>query len=212
MRFFKTGPGQYGEGDRFLGVTVPQTRSVAQRFKDTPFPVVAKLLRSGIHEERLCAILLLVHNFERSDEWGKKRIVDFYLRNSRRVNNWDLVDLSADKILGAYLLDKPTAILAQLARSSNIWERRIAIVATFRFIKASQFDVSLKIARLLFHDEHDLIHKALGWMLREIGKRSLKIEETFLCKYYREMPRTMLRYAIERFPEKRRKAYLSGRV
>jgi len=207
--FFKTGVGQYGEGDIFLGVTVPDSRKVAIKYKELSFPEVAGLLKSKIHEERLTALLILVHNFKEGGESEKERIFNFYVKNTRFVNNWDLVDLSADKIAGAYLLGKKDReILYKLAESKNLWERRIAIVATFNFIKNGETKDTLKISKLLLSDDHDLIHKAVGWMLREVGKHSLEAEENFLEKYYKKMPRTMIRYAIERFPERKRSAYL----
>lgn len=209
--FFKTGVGEYGEGDIFLGVTVPVSRKIAIKYKNLNLPDVRKLLKSEIHEERLTALLILVHNFKEGDESEKKKIFNFYLKNIRFVNNWDLVDLSADKIVGAYLSDmKDRGVLYKLAKSKNLWERRIAIVATFNFIKNDEFKDTLKTAKILLEDNHDLIHKAVGWMLREVGKRSSETEDQFLKKHYKKMPRTMLRYAIEKFPEKRRREYLNG--
>lgn len=206
-RFFKTGPGQYGEGDKFLGLTVPQQRKIAKQFAEkTPLDEVAKLLQSGIHEHRLTSLLIMVSQFEKGDAEQRLTIYEAYLQSTRYVNNWDLVDLSAPKIVGEYLLDKPRQrkILYQLAKSNYLWERRIAMLATFTFIKQQQFTDSLKIAAILLTDSHDLIHKAGGWMLREIGKIDQVAEEKFLKKHYKIMPRTMLRYAIERFdPEKR---------
>ena len=209
--FFKTGKGESGEGDIFLGVTVPETRSVAKMHKDLPLRDAEKLLESKIHEERLCAILLLVHNYQVGDARKRKEVVDFYLKNTARVNNWDLVDLSAHKILGAYFWDKKSErkTLYKLARSNNLWEKRIAIISTFEFIRNNYFKDSLRIAEILLQDKHDLIHKAVGWMLREVGKHNLKVEEDFLRKHAHRMPRTALRYAIERFPEKKRKSYLA---
>lgn len=210
--FFKTGPGEYGEGDVFLGVTVPKTRGIVKRFLDLPFPEIRKLLRSEVHEERLAAVLMLVHRFEAGDTREQKKIYDFYLRNTKQVNNWDLVDLSAHKIVGAYLLKKNKAPLYRLVKSKDLWERRISIVATAKFISENKFSDTLRISKLLLDDEHDLIHKAVGWMLREVGKRDLAAEEEFLKKHYRKMPRTMLRYAIEKFPEKKRRKYLKGLI
>ncbi len=211
--FFKTGAGQYGEGDVFLGVTVPDSRKIAVKYKCLSFQDTEKLLKSKVHEERLVALLILVHNFNEGKEEGKKKIFNFYLRNTRFVNNWDLVDLSADKIVGLYLLDKSDKrILYKLASSKNLWERRIAIVATFNFIKNGQFKDTLKVAEILLNDDHDLIHKAVGWMLREVGKCSLETEEKFLKKHYKKMPRTMLRYAIERFPNDIRLQYLKSLI
>jgi 3-methyladenine DNA glycosylase AlkD len=209
-RFFKTGIGEYGEGDVFLGLTVPQSRKIAIKYRDLKFTDIKKLLQSTIHEERLIAILILVHNFNKGSETDRKNIYNYYLKHTKYINNWDLVDLSADKIVGQYLLDKSKDILFRLARSKNLWERRISIVATYQFIKDGRYQETLKISKMLLRDEHDLIHKAVGWMLREVGKNcSEDLLEEFLNKHYKQMPRTMLRYAIERFPEKLRKVYLN---
>jgi 3-methyladenine DNA glycosylase AlkD len=208
QKFFKTGKNQYGEGDIFLGINVPEQRKIAKKYSDLTLKELKKLLSSKIHEHRLTSLLILIIKFNKTDEHGKKEIVNFYLNNTNYINNWDLVDLSADKILGKYLLDKDKSILYKLAKSDNLWERRIAIISTFAFIKNNNFKDTLKIAELLLEDDHDLIHKAVGWMLREIGKRDQKIEEIFLKKHYKKMPRTMLRYAIERFDENKRKFYL----
>ena len=212
MGFFKTGPGQYGEGDRFLGVMVPQTRMVVKEFREAPLPEVAKLLRSPWHEDRLCALLLLVSKFERGDDVQRKKIFDLYLKNTRYINNWDLVDLSAHKIVGPSLDGGSRALLYRLARSKSLWERRIAVLATFHYIPRSDFDDSLVLAELLLDDDHDLMHKAVGWMLREVGKKDVSVLEGFLKKHHRRMPRTALRYAIERFPEAKRKRYLRGEI
>lgn len=211
-RFFKTGRGEYGEGDEFLGIKVPISRSIAKQFKDLTLTELQALLNSPIHEERLIALFILIEHFKKADEHTKKIIFNFYLRNTKRVNNWDLVDLSAERIIGVYLLDKDKSMLFKLARSKNLWERRIAIMSTFHFIKNGNYETTLAIADMLLKDEHDLIHKAVGWMLREIGNRNLKVEETYLEKHYKIMPRTMLRYAIEKFPEKIRQAYLKGKI
>lgn len=210
--FFKTGKGDYGEGDVFLGISVPAQRSVAKRYADLPLSEIKKLLRGKIHEFRLTALLVLVQQYQRADASGKKKIVDFYLANATRVNNWDLVDLTADKILGAYLADKPKRVLYRLARSSNLWERRMSIVATFDLICRGDYEHTLKITKLLMKDDHDLIHKACGWMLREVGKRNVRVLERFLDAHAARMPRTMLRYSIERLPDKKRARYLSLRV
>ena len=207
QRFFKTGPGEYGEGDVFLGVVVPEIRKIVKEYGSLKLKDVAKLLRSKIHEERLTALLIMVNKFQAGEE--KEKIYRLYLKTIKYINNWDLVDLSADKIVGDYLLNKPKSILYKLAKSKNVWERRIAIMSTFNFIKNNKFEETLKIARTFLNDEHDLIHKAAGWMLREIGKRDLKTEEKFIKKYCKKMPRTMLRYAVERFPVKKRKQYLA---
>ena len=211
QRFFKTGKGEYGEGDKFLGIKVPQIRKIAKRNNDLTFTEIQKALKSKFHEERLCALLILVNKYSTGDEKTKEKITNFYLANTKFINNWDLVDLTAPKILGKYLLNRDREILYTLSISESLWERRISILSTFEFIREKQFQDSLKIAKILLNDEHDLIHKAVGWMLREIGKRDLETEEKFLLKYYKTMPRTMLRYAIEKFPEKKRLAYLEGR-
>lgn len=211
QKFFKTGEGEYGFGDIFIGITVPQSRELAIKYKDMSFEDLYKLLRSEIHEERLIALLIMVHNFEK-DEMLQRRIYEFYLKNIKFVNNWDLVDLSADKIMGGYLADKPKVVIYKLADSKNLWERRIAMIATYNFIKNHIFDDAVKIAEKLITDENDLIQKAVGWMLREIGKRDLETEVKFLDKHYKEMGRTALRYSLEKFPEKSRKAYMIGTV
>lgn len=213
VRFFKTGKGEYAEGDRFLGVTVPLARSVARQFPNLSYTDVRSLLTSPMHEERLTALLMLVARFERGDGAVRKQVYSFYLDNLDCVNNWDLVDLSADKIVGAYLFPaaKPR-LLVTLTRSRNLWHRRIAIVATNFYIRRGVYEPTLTVSGLLVNDSHDLIHKATGWMLREVGKRSLATEERFLKARCREMPRTMLRYAVERFPQARRLRYLSGNV
>ncbi|KKS44728.1 MAG: alkylation repair enzyme superfamily protein [Parcubacteria group bacterium GW2011_GWA2_42_18] len=208
QRFFKTGKGEYGEGDFFMGITVPEIRKLAKKYNDLGLKDIKKLLGSKFHEERLTALLILVDKFKTGDNNQKRRIFDCYLKNTKKVNNWDLVDLSAQKIVGEYLLDKPKKILYKLARSKNLWERRISVISTFYFIKNNKFKETLKISNILLCDSHDLIHKAVGWALREVGKKSLKTEEKFLKKYCLKMPRTMLRYAIEKFPEKKRQIYL----
>ncbi len=213
QRFFKTGPGQYGEGDIFLGVTVPETRSIAKKYISLTFSEITALLESKIHEERLIALLILVEQYQKNLE-KRKEIFDFYLDNIQHVNNWDLVDLSADKIVGRFLYDFGKdypiykILLKKLAESKNFWERRIAIIATFYFIKQNDFDETLKISKILIKDNHDLIHKAVGWMLREVGKKDQEAEENFLKKYYKIMPRTMLRYAIERFDKGKKAEYM----
>ena len=208
QRFFKTGFGEYGEGDKFLGIKVPQLRKVAQEFKDLKLTDVQKLFHSPNHEERLLAIILLVNRFTTADEKMQERIYQLYLKNTRYINNWDLVDLSAHHIVGAYLFSRAKKPLYDLAVSNDLWKRRIAMLSTFYYIKRFRFQEALKISKILLHDEHDLIHKAVGWMLREIGKRDLNVEENFLKLHYKKMPRTMLRYAVERFPEVKRKKYL----
>ena len=212
QRFFKTGPGEYGEGDRFLGIRVPVLRSIAQKYQSLDLKKVEALLHSGIHEERLVALFIITHQFEKGDESSRKKIFDFYLKNTEHINNWDLIDLSCHKIVGAYLFDKKRDALYKLAHSMSLWERRMAIMATFYFIRNNDFKDALKISETLLEDKHDLIHKAVGWMLRELGKRDVGLLEVFLKKHYETIPRTMLRYAIERFPEKKRKAYLYGNI
>ncbi|MFH1455251.1 MAG: DNA alkylation repair protein [bacterium] len=212
QRFFKTGKGEYGEGDIFLGVIVPNTRKVAKKFIELSLSEIKKALYSRVHEERLCALLLLVEKFYKADKIEKKKIFYFYIKNAKQANNWDLVDLSAPKIVGEYLLNKPKKILYKFAKSKNLWEKRIAVLSTFAFIKYKKYNDFLEIAKILMNDKHDLIHKAIGWMLREVGKISLKDEEMFLNKYYKRMPRTMLRYAIEKFPEEKRIKYLNGQI
>ena len=210
-RFFKTGKGQYGEGDIFLGVRVPDLRKIVRKYVNIPLDNTLQLLRSKIHEERLVALLIMVEKTKRANMFERETLFKKYLENTLYINNWDLVDLSADKIVGSYLFEKPKDILYSLATSENLWERRIAILATFDFIKKGFYQETLKIAKILLNDRHDLIHKAIGWMLREIGKRcSQEILEQFLLAHYKQMPRTMLRYAIERLPEDLRLQYLNG--
>lgn len=210
--FFKTGKGQYGEGDRFLGITVPIQRKIAKRYVHLSLSDIQKLLTSPIHEFRLVGIFILVYQFEKADTKNQKRIYAFYIKNAKRINNWDLVDSSAPYITGSYLLHSPRNILYRFAKSKNLWEKRIAIIATAQFIKHNQFEDTFNIAEILMADTHDLIHKAVGWMLREVGNKNRLAEEKFLKKHYQQMPRTMLRYAIEKFPEKRRKQYLDGTI
>ena len=207
--FFKTGTGQYGEGDVFLGIPVPEQRKIAKKYIDLHLNDLEQLLRSKIHEHRLTALVILVTKYQKADVSGKNDIFRFYLKNTENINNWDLVDLSAPKIVGDYLLNNDRTILFKLAKSNNLWERRIAILSTFSFIRNNDFEDSLRISKLLLQDEHDLIHKAVGWMLREIGKRDQDLEEQFLNENCIQMPRTMLRYAIEKFDENKRKFYLS---
>ena len=210
--FFKTGPGQYGEGDIFLGIRVPAVRKLAKEYKNLPLDEVLSLLKSPYHEIRLFALISFVDAFDRGDESTQKKIYDLYLANTRYINNWDLVDLSAPNIVGMFLLTKSRKPLYQLAKSKSLWERRIAVLATFSFIKNNQFDDSLKIAEILLKDKEDLIPKATGWMLREIGKRDIECAEEFLKTHCRTMPRTMLRYAIERFSPGQRKRFLEAKA
>ena len=207
--FFKTGKGQYGEGDVFLGITVPEQRKVAKKYTDLSLNDLQELLNSEIHEHRFTALVILISKYREAEESSKKEIFDFYLRNTKNINNWDLVDLSAPRIIGDYLLNKDRTTLFKLARSNILWERRISILSTFTFIDNCDFEDALSISELLLHDEHDLIHKAVGWALREIGKRDQNVEEKFLTKHYPNVPRTMLRYAVEKFDEKKRKKYLA---
>ncbi|MBI2474232.1 MAG: DNA alkylation repair protein [Candidatus Taylorbacteria bacterium] len=209
--FFKTGKGEYGEGDKFLGVNNPTLRLLSRDFQGLPLVEIKKLLRNSFHEIRQLGLFILVRQFERSSEPEKKRIYDFYLGHTDAINNWDLVDCSAHKIIGAYLWQRDKKILYKLARSKNLWERRIAIISTFYFIKNKKSSVALDIARILRSDKEDIIRKAVGWMLREIGKNCGQgVEEKFLQKYYAELPRVTLRYAIERFPKPKIRAYLLG--
>ena len=208
--FFKTGKGQYAEGDLFLGLTVPRQREIAKKYPDLSLSQIQQLLNSKYHEFRLCALLILISKYNKSDEKTKAKIVTFYLKNTKRINNWDLVDLSAEYILGSYLLERDKSVLYKLAKSQNLWERRIAIIATFFFIRKNQFTDTLKIAQILLGDKHDFIHKAVGWMLREVGKRNEVLLIKFLDKFKGKMPRTALRYAIERFNQQKRLSYLKG--
>ena len=207
-RFFKAGPGQYAEGDRFIGITVPAQRIIAKKYQDLSFADLKTLIHHPIHGYRLTALLILVRRFERGDEAMRKTVADFYLKNLEGVNNWDLVDSSAHQILGAFIEIGDRSVLLNLARSKSLWKERIAVVATYHFIRQGDFKDFFAVAELLMDHKHDLIHKALGWMLREVGKRDLAAEEKFLKKHLKKMPRTMLRYAIERFPEGKRLKYL----
>lgn len=207
-RFFKTGKGQYGEGDKFLGVVVPNTRIVAKRHKDEPFEVMAELLQSEWHECRLCALLMMVERFKKCDETGRRKIYQFYLLQTERINNWDLVDLSAPYIVGEYLKDKSRDDLYRLADSPLLWEQRIAVVATATLIRNNDFIDILRLSERLLNHEHDLMRKAIGWMLREMGKRDKDLLLQFLDRFHKQMPRTMLRYAIEKMSEEERKHYM----
>lgn len=211
QRFFKTAPGEYGEGDRFLGLRVPQLRALVRPSAAMPLKEMKRLLASPFHEARLLALLLMVKQFQDGDDQVRERLYRLYLRSTTRINNWDLVDASAEHLVGAWLQTRSREPLYRLARSASLWERRIAIMATFHFIKQGSFSETLLLAERLLLDDQDLIHKAVGWMLREVGKRDRSVEEAFLRQHYRIMPRTMLRYAIERFPERLRQTYLKGR-
>ena len=207
--FFKTGKGEYAEGDIFLGIVVPIQRKIAEKYNNLDLNDIQNLLSSKIHEHRLTALFILTDRYQKADEKEKKKIFELYLKNTKNINNWDLIDLSAPKIVGNYLLDKKREVLYRLAKSKSLWERRISILATFEFIANNEFKDTLAISEILLNGKHDLIHKGVGWMLREVGKRvSQEKEEEFLNKHYKKMPRTMLRYAIERFPEQKRKFYL----
>lgn len=210
--FFKTGEGEYGFGDKFLGIRVPVLRQTVKKFNATSLNVVIKLLKSEYHEIRLFALFLLVFHFSKADASEQEKIYRLYLKNTRYINNWDLVDSSAHQIVGGYLIDKEKSILYDLSKSNSLWERRIAIIATLHFIKKNQFRETLKISKLLLNDSEDLIHKAVGWMLREIGKRDLSKEVSFLKVHYQKMPRTMLRNAIEKFSKNDRQKYLHGEI
>ncbi|MFA6000862.1 MAG: DNA alkylation repair protein [Thermoleophilia bacterium] len=210
QRFFKTGKGEYGEGDQFLGIRVPVLRKCAREYKETGLEDVLKLLRSPLHEARLLALFMMTARFSKSDGNEKQTIYRVYLGHTKYINNWDLVDSSAEHIVGAYLSGRDRKPLYRLVRSKSLWERRISIMSTFRFIKQGEFADTLALAQLLLDDNEDLIHKAAGWMLREVGNRNMSVEEAFLAKNYGQMPRTMLRYAIEKFPEVERQAYLHG--
>ncbi|MDP3970541.1 MAG: DNA alkylation repair protein [bacterium] len=210
QRFFKTKPGEYGENDLFIGVRVPAQRKVAKDYYHLSLQEIQELLNSKIHEHRLTALIILNYKFKKASEVDRNKIYKLYLKNINNINNWDLVDSSAHFVVGEYLRDKSREPLYKLAKSKDLWEKRIAIISTFKFIQHDDFDDSLKLAEILLQDEHDLIHKAVGWMLREVGNRDKKVEEKFLRKHYKKMPRTMLRYAIEKFPKNERDKYLKG--
>lgn len=214
QRFFKTKKGEYAQGDKFYGITVPKTRIIAKKyFKEISLNEVEKLLHSKIHEERLCALLILIQKTK--DKPITKEIYDLYIKNTKFINNWDLVDLSAPNLIGKYLFENKTEIniLEKMVKSNLLWDRRIAIISTFYFITKKEFTHTLNLSKILLHDKEDLIQKAVGWMLREVGKRGgMQEEEEFLKKNYKTMPRTMLRYSIEKFPENKRKKYLTGKI
>ena len=206
--FFKTGKGEYGEGDIFLGLTSKEVQDIAKKYNELNFDSLQKLLADKIHEFRMVALRILNLQYKKN----KKNVFDFYLKNTKNINNWDLVDVSCYKIVGDFLIGKDKNVLYDLADSKNLWEKRISIVSTYAFIREKDFEDTLKISEVLINDTHDLIHKAVGWMLREVGKRNQEIEEKFLKKHYKKMPRTMLRYAIEKFEEGKRKKYLRGEI
>jgi 3-methyladenine DNA glycosylase AlkD len=212
QRFFRTGKGEYGEGDRFLGIRVPVIRSEVRRYLDAPIRTLTALLKSPWHEIRLFAVLSLVDRYQRGDVAQQRQVFEIYLDHVEYVNNWDLVDASAHLIVGPWLENRSRKRLYRMAKSRHLWTRRIAIMSTYHYIRQGAFDDTLAIADILLTDDHDLIHKAVGWMLREVGNRDPETEEAFLGSRYERMPRTMLRYAIEKFPERRRKAYLNGRI
>ena len=213
QRFFKTGKGEYGEGDIFLGLVVPIQREISKGFTDLTLIDLQKSIKSKIHEERMITLFVLIQKYKKAkDAQEKKKYFDFYLANLKYINKWDLVDLSAPNVVGDNLIDKPRKILYEMAKSQHLWTKRVSILATFAFIRNGDFKDSLKIAQILLDDKHDLIHKAVGWMLREIGKRDLAVLEEFLKSRYQKMPRTMLRYAIEKMDEKKRKKYLAGTI
>jgi 3-methyladenine DNA glycosylase AlkD len=216
QRYFKTGKDEYGEGDIFLGLSTPVLMGVIKKYYDLTLDDLQKLLNSKIHEYRSAALVILCKQFKRAGEQEsgrvKERIYNFYLKNTKNINNWDLVDISCPTVIGGYLLDKDRSILYKLSVSDLLWERRISIISTLTFIRQNQFDDTLKIAEILLNDKEDLIHKAVGWMLREVGKKDIGVLEEFLLKYGTKMPRTMLRYAIEKFPEEKRKFYLTRKL
>jgi 3-methyladenine DNA glycosylase AlkD len=212
QRYFKTGPGEYGEGDKFIGIRVGPLRALANKFRDLSLGDVEQLLQSVFHEERMLALLILVNQYQRGDTKNHRKVYDLYLENIQHINNWDLVDVSAPRIVGAYLSERSRKPLYRLAKSRHLWSRRVAIMATLWFIRSDDFSDTFAIADVLMEDDHDLIHKAVGWMLREVGNRDQKSEEQFLKKRYKKMPRTMLRYAIEKFPKTKRRKYLDGTI
>ncbi|MDR2173351.1 MAG: DNA alkylation repair protein [Burkholderiales bacterium] len=212
QRFFKTGKGEYGEGDVFLGIRMPALRALSKKYEIPPLIELRTLLDSRYHEARMLALLFLMRSYRAShDDTTRKEVVDFYLANTARINNWDLVDISCRDIVGVHLLDKSRKLLYRLAKSKNLWEQRIAIISTWTFIKHHEFDDTLALSEKLLTHPHDLMHKAVGWMLREVGKKNPAVLRAFLDQHRLQMPRTMLRYAIEHFPEKTRKIYLARR-
>lgn len=211
-RFFKAGPGEYGEGDKFLGITVPDQRKIARKYRELPLVEVGKLLENEYHEVRLTAAMLLVYKVEKGDQQTLEEVTACYLKNLPGINNWDIVDSSCHHILGRFLEHKERNLLYDFARTNDLWKKRIAIITCFHFIRQNDFEDALNISEILVNDDHDLIHKAVGWMLREIGNRDLATEEEFLQKHYQTMPRTMLRYAIEKFDEPLRLRYLKGEI
>lgn len=207
-RFFKTGKGEYGEGDKFLGITVPEIRKITKKYKELDIEDILKLLESSYHEERMTALIIMTLRYPKE----KDTFYNLYINNTKYINNWDLIDTTCPRIIGDYLLDKPRDILYEFANSNDLWKKRIAIISTLTFIRNNEYEDTMKISEILLNDSHDLMHKAVGWMLREVGNRSKSTEVKFLNKYYKIMPRTMLRYAIEKFPEVERKKYLKGLI
>jgi 3-methyladenine DNA glycosylase AlkD len=212
QKFFKTGLGEYGEGDVFRGIRLPVLRKLSAKYHDLSLPQVERLLHSAFHEDRMLAVLIFIRRYAKGDEAARAKVYRVYLKNRKFINNWDLIDVSAAHIVGAFLWDKDRGMINRLAQSDSLWDRRIAIISTFYFIRRGEFGETLAVARTLLLDTEDLIQKAVGWMLREIGNRNLQAEEDFLRIHYRQMPRTMLRYAIEKFPDAKRKQYLKGEV
>ena len=213
LRFFKTAKGEYGHGDIFLGVRTPQIRLIAKKHIGISTTEMKTLIKSKYHEERLLGLIILVNKYSKAkDEKSKNQLYKIYVSSFKYVNNWDLVDVTCPHIIGKHLMDKDRSILYSWAKSDNLWTKRIAIVSTHWFIRKNDLQDTFKIAEMLLNDEHDLIHKAVGWMLREAGKRDLEKEEIFLKKHYKNMPRTMLRYSIEKFPEPKRQKYLKGKI
>ena len=213
LRFFKTDKGQYGFGDIFLGVRTPKIRLIAKKYIDISIADMKILIQSKYHEERFLGLIILVNKYSKTkDKKTINQLYKIYISSFKYINNWDLVDVTCPHVTGKYLIDKDRSILYKWAKSDDLWTKRIAIVSTFSFIRQNDLEDTFKIAEILLQDKHDLIHKAVGWMLREAGKRDLEKEEIFLKKYYRDMPRTMLRYAIEKFPELKRQAYLKGTI
>ncbi len=210
--FFKTGPGEYGEGDKFIGIKAPPLRAIQKKYRNLPLEDALSFVQSEYHEERWLGLLYLTDIYKRGDEKIRARVFKAYLANTKHINNWDLVDLSAPGIIGAHLFERDRKRLFTLARSRDLWKRRIAIMATLYFIREKDFNTTLELADILLLDEQDLIRKAVGWMLREVGNRDRRVEEKYLKSRYKKMPRTMLRYAIEKFPETLRKRYLTGNV
>ena len=213
LRFFKTDKGEYGHGDLFLGVRAPKIRLIAKKHIDISITDMQTLIRSKYHEERFLGLIILVNKYAKTkDKKNRNQLYKIYVSSFKYINNWNLVDVTCPHVTGKHLIDKDRTILYKWAKSEDLWTKRIAMVSTFSFIRKNDLEDTFKIAEILLHDEHDLIHKAVGWMLREAGKRDIKKEETFLKKYYKTMPRTMLRYSIEKFPESKRQKYLKGTI